>query len=75
MSFLPKDLSVLAYANNFTLWHYKTDDQNALTDNYFSKASGMLRASDLIICQENQSTRFLVVTKSENGHVKVAPYA
>ena len=26
MAFESKDLSVLAYANNFTLWHYTTID-------------------------------------------------
>ncbi len=26
MAFQTKDLSVLAYANGFTLWHYTTDD-------------------------------------------------
>lgn len=29
MSFIARDLSVLAYANGFTLWHYRTRDSLA----------------------------------------------
>lgn len=31
MSFITSDLSVLAYANNFTLWHYTTEDADITT--------------------------------------------
>ena len=30
MSMNSKNLSVLAYANGFTLWHYKTEDAKTL---------------------------------------------
>ena len=51
MAFKLKDLSVLAYANGFTLWHYKTDDtDNAVDDtNYFQAAIDMLRVGDMIL--------------------------
>ena len=41
MAFLSKDLSVLAYANGFTMWYYKTSDRvDALSDlwTYFQGA-------------------------------------
>lgn len=51
MSYKANDLSVLSYANGFTLWHYITDDLRAdvETDGYFDKAATMLRPSDVIM--------------------------
>ncbi|CAA7617647.1 hypothetical protein [Magnetospirillum sp. UT-4] len=51
MAYLSKDLSVLAYANGFTLWHYTTADAAATVDGsgYFNPAADMLRAGDIII--------------------------
>ena len=51
MAYLSKDLSVLAYANGFTLWHYTTADSATTVDTtgYFNAASTMLRAGDIIV--------------------------
>ena len=51
MAFVSKDLSVLAYANGFTLWHYSTADAAAAVDTsgYFNGASDMLRVGDMIL--------------------------
>ena len=51
MAFLQKDLSVLAYANGFTLWHYATPDAAATvdTEGYFNAAADMLRTGDMIL--------------------------
>ena len=48
MAYLSKNLSVLAYANGFTLWHYATADLAAEVDTagYFNAAADMLRAGD-----------------------------
>jgi hypothetical protein len=49
MSFEPRDLSVLAYANGFTHWHYRTRDPLAtLGGDYFAAAAELLRAGDQI---------------------------
>ncbi len=50
MAFKSKDLSVLAYANGFTLWHYTTVDTAATVDTagYFNDASDMLRVGDMV---------------------------
>lgn len=50
MAFKSKDLSVLAYANGFTLWHYTTTDAAAAVDTagYFNDASDMLRVGDML---------------------------
>lgn len=44
------DLSVLAYANGFTLWHYTTADTAADVDSpgYFNDAADMLRVGDML---------------------------
>jgi hypothetical protein len=51
MAYQSKDLSVLAYANGFTLWHFTTADAAATVDasGYFNGASTMLRVGDIII--------------------------
>ncbi len=51
MAYQSKDLSVLAYANGFTLWHYTTVDTAAVvdTEDYFNDASHMLRVGDMIM--------------------------
>jgi len=51
MAYQSKDLSVLAYANGFTLWHYTTADSADTVDTggYFNAASTMLRVGDIIV--------------------------
>lgn len=51
MAFVQKNLSVLAYANGFTLWHYTTPDTAASVDTtgYFNAAADMLRTGDMIL--------------------------
>ena len=51
MAYQSRDLSVLAYANGFTLWHYATSDAADVVDaqGYFNPAADMLRAGDIII--------------------------
>jgi hypothetical protein len=51
MAYQPKNLSVLAYANGFTLWHYATPDAaNAVdTAGYFDAAADMIRVGDVIL--------------------------
>jgi hypothetical protein len=51
MPFDVQKLSVLAYANGFTLWHYATADNAAAvdTEGYFNSASDMLRVGDILI--------------------------
>ena len=55
MAYNPNDLSVLAYANGFTLWHYRTPDIAADVDatGYFNEAASMLRVGDFILANAN----------------------
>jgi len=51
MAFQSKDLSVLAYANGFTLWHYTTTDTAIIVDTagYFNAAADMMRVGDMVM--------------------------
>ncbi len=79
MSLILRDLSVLAYANNFTLWHYTTTDAAVTGGGYFNSGADMMRVGDLIIANLDTdgtpSTKFYVVTGNSSGTVTVAVYS
>jgi hypothetical protein len=71
MAYQSKDLSVLAYANGFTLWHYTTADAATDVDTagYFNAAANMLRTGDIIVANVDtaaamQAGLFLVSSNS-----------
>lgn len=78
MAFKPKDLSVLAYANGFTLWHYTTADAAVDVDTagYFNAASDMLRVGDMIMANLDTdgtaAAGILLVASNAAGTVDVA---
>lgn len=78
MALKTSDLSVLAYANNFTLWHYTTSDTSVTGAGYFSKAADMLRVNDLIITNIDTSdtpeTIFYIVTGNTGTAVTVSAF-
>lgn len=78
MSFVSKSLSVLAYANNFTLWHYTTPDDSVTGGGYFNAAAAMLRVNDLIIANidtdGSPATVFYIVTANTGSAVTVAAF-
>lgn len=63
MSFIYKDLSVLSYANGFTLWRYITKDniETVMQDNYFKSVKNLANENDIIIVNASNDTRFIVV--------------
>jgi hypothetical protein len=75
MAFLARELSVLAYANGFTLWHYRTSADDLLTPGYFDSAQELLREGDQIIANAAGHTGprivNLVVTRVEENGVGV----
>ncbi|MGE5515321.1 MAG: hypothetical protein ACM31D_05815 [Bacteroidota bacterium] len=77
MAYQSKDLSVLAYANGFTLWHYGTADAAATVDStgYFNAAADMLRAGDIIIANVDTASAakagLFLVSKATAGVVDV----
>ena len=72
-----EDLSVLAYANGFTLWHYRSSDRAASlrAPGGLDGAADMVRPGDLIIASGGlpAAAELLVVTESAPGGVAAAP--
>lgn len=50
MAYQARNLSVLAYANGFTLWTYDAQGDAVLNDNYFNGAFDLLREGDVVYC-------------------------
>lgn len=79
MSLALNNLSVLAYANNFTLWHYKTTDASVTSGGYFNNAADVMRVGDLIIANVDTDgtplNKFYVVTGLSGGTVTVTVYS
>lgn len=78
MSFNAQDLSVMAYANGFTHWHYRTRDSlDQLRAGYFAGAAELLRAGDQITVTLLDRDRadlvaFAVTTLPESGAPQLA---
>lgn len=78
MSFTPKDLSVLAYANGFTLWHYRTPDPASAVDTqgYFNTAGEVFRPGDMILANTglggSAAAGLFLINNAQAGLVDVA---
>jgi hypothetical protein len=78
MPYQSQDLSVLAYANGFTLWHYTTGDAHTAVRvaGYFNAVSHMLRVGDMILANTGvggtRVSGILLVNANAGGTVDVA---
>lgn len=64
MAFAIRNLSVLAYANGFTLWHYRTGKERLEevgADGFFAEAADMLAAGDIMMVSAADGARILCV--------------
>ncbi len=78
MVFAIRNLSVLAYANGFTLWHYKAGKQRleaVAQANFFADAADMLAVGDLIMASAADGARIICVTMADIETVTTAPLA
>jgi hypothetical protein len=67
-TFKIRDLSVLAYANGFTMWHYKTSNAMYVTSaNFFKDAQDMLSVGDMIIITGESVAKILVVAETKDS--------
>jgi hypothetical protein len=77
MSYDSQNLSVLAYANGFTLWHYTTADPASDVDDagYFDEAADMVRVGDMIMANVDTdgtpAAGMFVVASNVGGEVDV----
>lgn len=76
MAFTIRDLSVLAYANGFTLWHYKAGNDSladVACDDYFADASDMMAVGDMLLISGAKACRMLCISVADAGNVRSAP--
>lgn len=76
MAFAVRHLSVLAYANGFTLWHYKAGKDpldSVVTNNYFADAADMLTTGDLVMVSAPEGARIVSVSLADIQTVMLAP--
>lgn len=76
MAFQNKNLSVIAYANGFTLWHYSADEaMSAITaSGYFNGVKNLMNGGDIIIIKASNQTSIKAVAVA-GGVVSVAALA
>ena len=64
MAFAIRNLSVLAYANGFTLWHYRGAEEPLAAINaagFFADAADMLCTGDIVMVSAQEGARILAV--------------
>jgi len=78
MAFAIRNLSVLAYANGFTLWHYKAGSDRLATvvaRDFFADAADMLAQGDLMMISAADGARIITVAAPEDGLLVTTPLA
>ncbi len=76
MAFAIRNLSVLAYANGFTLWHYTAGSdrlQSVVSRDFFADAADMLTQGDLLMISAADGARVVAVAPLEDGLGVTAP--
>ncbi len=76
MAFASRHLSVLAYANGFTLWHCKAPKDaidEVVSSNYFREAADMLTTGDLVMVTASNGARIVSVAMADIETVIIAP--
>ena len=73
MAFQNKNLSVIAYANGFTLWHYKANEtlSTITTSGYFSSVKTLMNTGDIILINGSDGASIKSIAISD-GVVSVA---
>ncbi len=69
MSFQNKNLSVIAYANGFTLWHYAAREtlSNMSTSGYFDSIKTLMNIGDIIIINGIDDTKIFKIHSVEDS--------
>ena len=66
MAFQNKNLSVIAYANGFTLWHYAASETMATitASGYFNAIGSLMNSGDVVIINASDNTSIKKITVS-----------
>ncbi len=68
MSFALRNLCVLAYANGFTLWHYKAGPDpldDVAGQGFFADAADMLTTGDMIMISAQDGGRLAAIAMAQ----------
>lgn len=68
MAFQNKNLSVIAYANGFTLWHYASNEtlETISASGYFDGVKTLMNTGDILIINGSDNTSIKKVSVSES---------
>lgn len=69
MALATRNLSVLSYAQGFTLWHYKAGAdpiEDIVAPGFFRDAADLLSPGDLMMISSPHAGRVMLVTHTEN---------
>ena len=74
MAFQNKNLSVIAYANGFTLWHYCASEtlSTIAANGYFNSVKTLINIGDIIIINASDSTAIKQINITELNVTTVA---
>ena len=75
MSFAVRNLSVLAYAQGFTLWHYRAAEDGIAeiaAPEFFEEASDMLATGDMLLASAVDGGRVLFASEIR-GRLRTMP--
>jgi hypothetical protein len=78
MAFAIRNRSVLAYANGFTLWHYKAGkDRLPQVEklDFFADAADMLAEGDMMMVSAADGSRILTIAAGTTGSTATARLA
>ena len=74
MAFKNRDISVIAYANGFTLWHYSSSDNTLAeieTDGYFNPIDKLCAVGDIIVINATDTTGMRRIVSIDDRQVKL----
>ena len=75
MAFALRNLSVLAYANGFTLWHYRAGDEALIgldRADFFADAGDLLSPGDILMASGDAGARIGVIARQNQNLVLAA---
>jgi transcriptional regulator with XRE-family HTH domain len=77
MSFAIRNLSVLAYAQGFTLWHYETQAPMAqvCSRGFFDAAADMMAAGDMVLVSAVDGGRVLFIRNADVSSISTTTIA
>jgi hypothetical protein len=76
MAFAVRNLSVLAYAQGFTLWHYKLgplDLSEAAKSGFFNPCADLLKVGDIMMISGRDGGALVFVSKASDHEAIITP--